>query len=148
MGIAVVALIVSSSPARADRSTSPSATTITIDHGAKWRRAARWTAVAGGALELASLTLCMYEKHRYDVAMGPLGSRIPSNPSPAQLPAINTLRSAHDIIATYGTGLAAAGIVALGTAFYFVVRDKQAGVTRIVPAISPEHAGVVVARAF
>jgi hypothetical protein len=117
-------------------------TCVEVDRGKPRRRMAKWIAGAGGALELASFGLGMYEQGRYKDATRNL--YVNEN-------AVAIANDARNITRYYVTGVFLAGTAALGVAayLYFTAPPKEA-LTRtvVVPSVAPDQLGFAIAGGF
>jgi hypothetical protein len=143
LALAIVVMSSSLASAEPDR-------TVVIDVGKPMRMRAGWVALGGVALVLGSAGLSLYEKHEYDAAKPRLVFDSSGRPaSPDAYAAFVRMNNASWTTKYYGTGLFAAGTVALGVAGYLYARGKiVVRRTIVAPALTPDRVGVVVAHRF
>jgi hypothetical protein len=107
-----------------------------IEHGARQRRAALWTAAGGLTLVASSFAVSMFERHEYDVAL-----------SRGDVAGAN---HAQDVARYVGTPLFVGGAVAVGVAAILYVTAPRMRERRMMvsPSVGGDQAGVAISGGF
>ena len=119
---------------------------VVFDPGKPRRQTAQWLGAGALALGLASFTVSLYAKARWDDAV----ARMNTNDPTVRYDAITDANRAHDIARWYGTGLLAGSAITLGVAgyLYFTAPAREVRRTVIVPTAGPDQLGVSIGGAF